>query len=146
MDAAELHQEGVEHVWEEVQQPFVLVHLFYEQVDGTEGLLRERQEALSAHTDTQVPERALGPVFPTAHHQRVHRGQAPDVGLGLGGLFGGEAHLQASHQPSEHDVGKGCILYHRQPHLLQVATRDRGQHCGLPVICTRNPEKGFGKS
>lgn len=43
--AAQLHQEGVDEVRQEVQEFVVLVHLLDEKVDGAEGLQREGQEA-----------------------------------------------------------------------------------------------------
>lgn len=60
------------------------------------------------------------------HHQRVHRGQAPDVSLGGGIDPGREPRLQPAHQPMQHRPGKRHILRHSQPHLRQVASQRQG--------------------
>lgn len=43
--AAELQQEGVDEVREEVQEPVILVHLLSKKVDGAQGLQIEGWEA-----------------------------------------------------------------------------------------------------
>lgn len=79
--AAELQQEGVDEVREEVRELVIPVHVLDEKVDGAQGLRGERQGA--AGLPLLAPWGAPGS-RPVTHHQGVHRGQAPDVGLGGG--------------------------------------------------------------
>lgn len=71
---------------------------------------------------TEPPRRA----FPLPHHQRVHRGQAPDVSFGGSVGPGREPRLQPAHECVEHRPGKGHVLSHSQPHLRQVASQRQG--------------------
>ena len=92
---------------------------------------------------TEPPRRA----FPLPHHQRVHRGQAPDVGLGGSVGPGHESRLQPAHQCVEHRPGKGHVLGHSQPHLCQVASQRQGTRTvglGSRALAGQSPPRPSG--
>lgn len=82
MAAAKLQQEGVQQVREQLWEFVILVHLFHEELDGTQRL---QGEGLVDYTLTP-----LGSPAPASatHHQRVYSRQAPDVSLG-GSIYPG---------------------------------------------------------
>ena len=70
MAAAKLQQEGIQQVRKQVWKFVILVHLFHEELDGTQRL---QGEGLVDSTLTPLG----GPAPASAtHHQRVHSGQA----------------------------------------------------------------------
>lgn len=119
MAAAKLQQEGIQQVRKQVWEFVILVHLFHEELDGTQRL---QGEGLVDSTLTPLE----GPApSPATHHQRVHSCQAPDVSLGGGIYLGSEPRLQPAQQVVEHGPCEGDILSHSQPHLCQMASQGK---------------------
>lgn len=129
MAAAKLQQEGIQQVRKQVWKFVILVHLFHEELDGTQRL---QGEGLVDSTLTPLG----GPAPASAtHHQRVHSGQAPDVSLGGGIYLGSEPRLQQAQQAMEHGPGEGDILSHGQPHLCQMASQGKIRIVGFLAAC-----------
>lgn len=88
MAATKLQQEGIQQVRKQVWELIILVHLFHEELDGTESLQGEGLVG-PALSPWRGSEEVQSPAS-TAHHQRVHGCQAPDVSLGGGIYLGSE--------------------------------------------------------
>ena len=113
MAAAKLQQEGIQQVRKQVWKFVILVHLFHEELDGTQRL---QGEGLVDSTLTPLG----GPAPASAtHHQRVHS----------------EPRLQPAQQAMEHGPCEGDILSHGQPHLCQMASQGRIRIVGFLAAC-----------
>lgn len=128
--AAQLHQEGVDEVWEEVQKFVVLVHLLDEKVDGAEGLQREGQEASELRLRTPEEPRGL-PLRLTIRGSTAARRQMSALEVAM--TLGVNRDCSRPISPWSINRAKGTFSATASHTSTRWLANDRGQ--GLWVTC-----------